>query len=205
MIAGVILAGGRSRRMGGGDKSLLDLDGRPLIAHVAARLAPQVARLAISANGNPARFDDFSLPVIADAVGAGQGPLAGVLCAMRWALAGSPPASHVITVPADTPFVPRDLVDRLSAAATGERDIIFARSAGRDHPVIALWPVALANELEAALKSGSGSNHGPSVGGWIRRHGGKPREFGLSPSGGDPFFNINTPAHLEAAGRRTAG
>ena len=115
---GVILAGGLASRMGGGDKALLDLAGRPLLAHVIDRLAPQVGAMALNANGDPSRFSDWGLPVIADSVEEYPGPLAGVLAGMDWAAGQG--ATHIVTAAADTPFFPRDLVTRLVAVAERE-------------------------------------------------------------------------------------
>jgi molybdopterin-guanine dinucleotide biosynthesis protein A len=206
-IAGVVLAGGLSRRMfasagGTGDKALLALDGGTLIGHVVARLAPQVARIVINANGDPARFAALGLPVVADTVAGFVGPLAGVLAGMRWA-AGEAGAAHVATVSADAPFLPPDLVARLAAAVAGEpRAIALARSDGGFHPVIGLWPVALADDLEAALGAGV-----RKVLDWTCRHVMRAVDFAPVVIGGarvDPFFNANTPEELDEARRLLA-
>ncbi|MEQ1614405.1 MAG: molybdenum cofactor guanylyltransferase MobA, partial [Hyphomicrobiaceae bacterium] len=157
-ITGVLLAGGQSRRMfpdadGGGDKCLRDLAGRPMLAHMIERLGPQVNRLVLNANGDPARFAAFGLPVAADTVDGFVGPLAGTLAGMRWSLVHAPSTSHIATVSTDAPFIPADLVARLWAGiATEPGRIAIARSAGELHPVIGLWPVALADDLERALR-----------------------------------------------------
>jgi molybdopterin-guanine dinucleotide biosynthesis protein A len=204
---GVLLAGGQSRRMfaeatGQGDKGLLDLGGRPMISHVIERLAPQVASLVVNANGDPARFELFGLPVVADTLGGYVGPLAGVLAGLRWAVANRPGARYVVTVSTDAPFLPRDLVRRLAGALDGaphgER-IALARSGGHLHPVIGLWPVALADDLETALRDGV-----RKVLAWTDRHGTLGVDFAdeiVSGHAVDPFFNANTPAELEEARR----
>src|SRR3974390_2221111 len=154
-ITGVILAGGRSRRMGGGDKGLLDLGGKPMLAHVIDRLAPQVGRIIINPNGEPQRFAAWSLPVVPDTVSGFAGPLAGVLAGMRWSLANAPEARFIVTAAGDAPLLPRDLARRLRAALEpGTAVIALAQSLGELHPVIGLWPVALADDLEAQLTAG---------------------------------------------------
>ena len=194
-VTGVILAGGQSRRMGGGDKGLLQLAGKPMLAHVIARLAPQVARLAINANGDPARFAAFGLPVVADTVAGFVGPLAGVLAGMRWAAANTPAMRWIVTAAGDAPLLPTDLVERMLAAVAGRPSAIaLAQSGGELHPVIGLWPVALADDLEAQLAGGV-----RKVLHWTDRHGTLPVPFPMARIGGvdiDPFFNANTPEEL---------
>jgi molybdenum cofactor guanylyltransferase len=194
-VTGVILAGGQSRRMGGGDKGLLDLGGKPMLAHVIERLAPQVGRMAVNANGDPARFAAFGLPVIADTIPDFAGPLAGVLAGMRWSRANAPAARWIATAAGDAPLLPRDLVARCIEALEGRPGAIgLAQSAGELHPVIGLWPVALADDLEAQLAAGV-----RKVLAWTDRHGTVPVPFPFIPVGGvdlDPFFNANTPEEL---------
>lgn len=185
-IAGIVLAGGQSRRMGGGDKGLLDLGGRPVIAHVIERLG--CAR-AISANGDPARFARFGLPVLADSVPGWPGPLAGVLAGMDWAAGQG--IARILTAAADTPFFPRDLAARLAAA---KAPVVMATDGG-DHPAFAMWDVALRDDLRAALHSGTRRMRD-----WMDARGALRVEI----PGEDPFFNINTPADLDAARRRLA-
>ena len=200
-ITGVLLAGGLSRRMfegnaSGGDKGLLDIAGQSMLGHVIGRLAPQAGRLVINANGDPARFRAFNLPVAADTVTGHPGPLAGVLAGMRWSLEHAPQATHIATVSTDAPFVPLDLVARLAAGLTSAQ-IALAASGGELHPVIGLWPVALADDLEAALNSGT-----RKVLAWTDRHGTTSVAFDFLNLGGekvDPFFNANTPAELAQA------
>ncbi|MGH7075571.1 MAG: molybdenum cofactor guanylyltransferase MobA [Stellaceae bacterium] len=190
---GIILAGGRARRLGGQDKSLLPLGGRPLLAHVIDRAKPQVAALALSANGDPARFADFGLPVLADAVPGFAGPLAGILAALDWA-AARPGIACVASFACDTPFFPRDLVARLAAARGREHAAIAsAAAAGRVHPVFALWPV----EQRAALRRALEEEGLRKVDAWTARHPFARVEFPALPI--DPFFNINTSADLARA------
>jgi molybdenum cofactor guanylyltransferase len=194
-VTGVILAGGQSRRMGGGDKGLLDLAGKPMLAHVIERLSPQVGRLVINANGDPSRFSAFRLPVAADTVPDFAGPLAGVLAGMRWSRANAPAARWIATAAGDAPLLPRDLVARCIKALEGRPEAIaLAQSAGELHPVIGLWPIALADDLETQLAAGV-----RKVLAWTDRHGTVPVPFPFVPVGGvdlDPFFNANTRGEL---------
>jgi molybdopterin-guanine dinucleotide biosynthesis protein A len=194
-VIGVILAGGLSRRMGGGDKGLLEIAGKPMLEHVIDRLRPQVGRMLINANGDPVRFAGFGLPVAADTVAGFAGPLAGVLAGLRWAAANAPGTRAIATVSSDAPLVPVDLVARLAAAVEGRGNAIaLAVSGGELHPVIGLWPVALADDLEAQLAAGL-----RKVLHWTDRHGTVAVEFAFVDIGGrkvDPFFNANTPEEL---------
>lgn len=182
---GVILAGGQASRMGGGDKGLRAFRGGTLLGAVIARLSPQVADLALNAGGDPARFAAFGLPVIPDPVADQPGPLAGVLAAMDWA-AGQGVAT-VVTVPCDTPFLPGDLVPRLLLAGNG--GLAIAASGGRLHPTVALWPVALRDDLRATLARGE-----RKVRVFADRHGAALADFPLTTP--DSFANANTPADL---------
>lgn len=197
-IAGVLLAGGQSRRMGGGDKGLREVSGRPMLAHVKDRFAPQVGSLVLNANGDPARFQEFGLPVVPDPIEGHVGPLAGVLAGLCWAARNVPDATHVATASTDAPLIPRDLVARLaSALADAPEKIALARSGGHLHPVIGLWPVALADDLETALRDGV-----RKVLHWTDRHGTLGVDFPFVRIGDedvDPFFNANTPEELQAA------
>lgn len=195
-VTGVILAGGQSRRMGGGDKGLLQLGAKSMLAHVIERLAPQVGAMVINANGPPQRFAPFGLPVVPDTVGGFVGPLAGVLAGMRWSLAHAPEARWIATAAGDAPLLPRDLIERLMTAAEARPGAIaLAQSNGELHPVIGLWPVALAADLEEQLSAGV-----RKVLHWTDRHGTLPVPFASARIGGldiDPFFNANTPQELD--------
>ena len=184
---GVLLAGGLATRMGGGDKGLVRLAGEPLLAHIVRRVRPQVAALALNANGDPARFAEFGLPVLADTVPGHPGPLAGVLAGMIWTKAQG--ARQVFTVPTDAPFLPRDLVARLAAAAA---PVAVATSGDWTHPTVALWSVELAATLESALRAGT-----RKVMDFQAAHGAVAVDWPMQPY--DPFFNVNTPAEVAAA------
>lgn len=190
-LLGLILAGGAGRRMGGADKALLMLAGRPLLAHVQARLGPQVAGLALSANGPAARFGGLGLPVLPDPPGhGGDGPLAGILAGLDWA--ADQGAQALLTCPVDTPFVPTDLGARLAQArARGSAQPAVAESGGRMHPGCALWPVGLRGALRAELAGGA-----RRLGRFASDHGAQRVAFAGTP---DPFFNINTPEDLARA------
>jgi molybdenum cofactor guanylyltransferase len=197
---GVLLSGGQSRRMGGGDKALRDLGGRPMLAHVIERLRPQVGPMVINANGDPTRFAAFGLPVAADTIDGFVGPLAGVLAGMLWAKANAPDARWIATVSTDAPFLPKNLVARLADAVSNQPNAIaVAQSGGEVHPVIGLWPVAHAIDLERALRDGV-----RKVLAWTDRHGTVPVDFPFQTIAGssvDPFFNANHPDELEEARR----
>jgi molybdopterin-guanine dinucleotide biosynthesis protein A len=190
--AGILLAGGLATRMGGGDKSLKLLGGRPILAHVIERLRPQVAALALNANGDPARLAAWNLPVVPDVIADFPGPLAGIHAGMDWARAHHPEIADIVSIPTDTPFLPADLVERL-LAARGQADIAVAASEGQPHPVVALWPVRLADELHR-LVAREGVRR---VTDFARRHRVAYADFPVGPI--DPFLNINRPADLERA------
>lgn len=190
-LPGLILAGGRATRMGGGDKWALQLGGQSLMGRVIARLTPQCSALAINTNGDAGRMSPFGQPVIADTLPGFPGPLAGVLAGLDWAAAQG--ASALVTVAADTPFFPADLVARLCEAG----DFALAASPDqtgvlRSHPTFGLWPVALRDALHAALTSGQ-----RGVGRWAQSQGAVQVAFVSQPF--DPFFNINTPGDLALA------
>jgi molybdopterin-guanine dinucleotide biosynthesis protein A len=192
----VILAGGRATRMGGADKGLLPFAGGTLLGRMLDRLDGQGARIAINANGDPGRYAGFGLPVIPDSIAGQPGPLAGILTGMEWAEETVLEATGIVTVPADTPFIPRDLVARLIAAR--ERDaaqIAVAQSAGRRHPVAALWPLRLQGALRRAITRDGARR----VDGWAALHRIAPVEFAADPV--DPFFNVNFPEDLAEAER----
>lgn len=190
-VAGLILAGGEGRRMGGRDKALVDLAGRPLLAHVRDRFAPQVGPLAVSANGDPARLAGFGLPVLADET-PGLGPLSGVLAGLDWARAAG--ADRLATVAVDTPFLPADLVARLAAAA-GPGQVALAATARGPHPTCALWPVSAAPALAAALAGGRRSLRGAA---------GALGVIEVAFADEAAFVNLNTAEDLAAAAARIA-
>ena len=189
----VVLAGGLARRMGGGDKPLRTLGGRPLLAHVLERVAPQVAAVVLNANGDPVRFAAYGLPVVPDGLPDHPGPLAGVLAALDWAAEARPDLPWVLSVPGDCPFLPHDLAARLHAAreAAGV-PLACARSGGQAHPPVGLWPVALREELRAALLAGE-----RRIDRWTARFGCAHADWPAGPV--DPFFNANAPEDLAEA------
>lgn len=195
-VAGVILAGGQSTRMGGGDKSLLELCGKTILARVIDRLAPQVELLALNANGNPERFAEYGLPVIADSVEGYAGPLAGVLAGMDWAYEQG--ADFIVTAAADTPFFPDNLLVALQMAHESEK-VPLAMAMTPDperkfsrHPTFGLWSVDLREDLRAALADGV-----RKVVQWTEPHGCAKIVFNFE--GVDPFFNVNTPEDMKKA------
>ncbi|WP_417721825.1 molybdenum cofactor guanylyltransferase MobA [Salipiger sp.] len=202
---GVILAGGLATRMGGGDKALLSLGGRTLLSRVVERIDPQVAALALNANGDPARFAGYGLPVLPDTLPGFPGPLAGVLAGLDWAAEQG--ADSIVTVAADTPFFPCDLVPQLLLAAEGRPHLLALAATPRDgaalksggrvnrHPTFGLWPVALRHDLRAALEDGL-----RKVVLWTDGHGAGEALFPVLTF--DPFFNVNTPEDLAQAEAR---
>jgi molybdopterin-guanine dinucleotide biosynthesis protein A len=188
---GVILAGGLARRMGGGDKPLRAVGGVPILDRVIAALRPQCAALILNANGDPARFAAWGLPVVADDVPDHPGPLAGILAALDHAAAQG--ATDVLSAPGDSPFLPPDLAARLDAARrSAGTPLACAASGGFTHPPIGLWPVALRHELRAALLAGE-----RKIDRWTARFGCASAEWPTAPR--DPFFNANTPEELAEA------
>jgi molybdopterin-guanine dinucleotide biosynthesis protein A len=191
----VVLAGGLARRMGGGDKPLRTIGGRPLLDHLLDRLRPQVPAIVLNANGDPARFAAYGLPVIADTLPDHPGPLAGILAALEHAAAQHPDLPWVISVTGDAPFVPPDLVARLHAAREeAGTPLACASSAGRTHPPIGLWPVALRGALREALLAGE-----RKIDRWTARFGCAEADWPIAPF--DPFFNANAPEDLAEAER----
>lgn len=189
-ITGVILAGGRGSRFGGADKGLVTLHGRPLVEYIIDALRPQVGGLLISANRNRDRYAAYGYPVIADITGDYDGPLAGMLSAMRRA-----DTPYIVTVPCDAPSIPADLAGRLAAALAGGRAAAAAVSLhGRLQPVFALMHCGLANDLEQYLAQGE-----RATGAWLRRQRALPVDFSDVAAA---FVNINTPQELQAACRR---
>jgi molybdopterin-guanine dinucleotide biosynthesis protein A len=199
-VAGVILAGGLSRRMGGGDKSLRTLNGKPLILHVIERLGGQAGPMALNSNGDASRFSHFGLPVIPDATTDFAGPLAGVLAGLRWAAEAAPHVRFIVSAACDTPFFPANLVEKLLASTRGTYPCIaLAASGGNAHPVFGLWPLELADDLALSLEAGT-----RKVLDWTDRHPHFVVEFGFANFGEtrvDPFFNANTPEDLAEAER----
>jgi molybdopterin-guanine dinucleotide biosynthesis protein A len=192
--AGVLLAGGVASRMGGGDKSLRMLAGQPILSHVIAHIKPQVPALVFNANGDPARFSEWGLPVAADAIPDYPGPLAGIHAGMRWVQDHHPEIADIVSIPTDTPFLPMDLIERLQAAREAEgAEIAMASSGGQVHPVVALWPVRLAAELYR-LVTEDGLR---KVTDFARRYTVAYADFPVT--GIDPFFNVNRPGDLERA------
>ena len=198
-VAGVLLAGGLSRRMGGGDKCLRPLGGKTILAHVIERAQPQVARLVLNANGDPARFAEVALPVAADVVEGYAGPLAGVLTGLEWAAANASGATWVASFACDAPFLPSDLVARMLAAIESEgAEMACAASHGRSHPVFGLWPLRLQDELRHAMLE----EEIRKVDIWTARYRLATVDFPDIELNGrtvDPFFNTNRPEDLEEA------
>ena len=197
-VLGVLLAGGKSSRMGGGDKCLLPLAGAPMLTHVLERLRPQVSELILNANGDPTRFAAFGLPIIEDRLGDHAGPLAGIHAGLEWAIANRPESRFVITAATDTPLFPTNLVaEFLVSLAGGEPRLLVARSEEGVHPIFGLWPVSLVPELERSLSNGM-----RKVQAWVREHQAKEIFFPRMEIGGrsiDPFFNLNRPEDLAEA------
>jgi molybdopterin-guanine dinucleotide biosynthesis protein A len=196
---GVLLAGGLARRMGGGDKPMRQIGGRTILARVIARLEPQCGELILNANGDPARFSSFGLPVLADNVENFPGPLAGILAALDWAAANRPEISWVLSAAADCPFLPRDLVARLHRARIDENaQLAVAASGGQSHPVIGLWSVALREDLRHALVV----EDIRKIDRWTARYRLATVEWPVAPL--DPFFNANTMDDIAEAERLAA-
>ena len=194
----MLLAGGSARRMGGGDKCLRSLGGRPLLAHVMESMAPQVEELILNANGDGDRFEPFGLAVVSDSFPCLAGPLAGILAGMEWLQVHRPGVDLMVSVPADGPFVPGDLVSRL-LAGKGAARIACARSGGRSHPPIALWDVTLAEDLRRAMED----EEMRKIDRWTARYPIFHADWPNEPF--DPFFNVNQPDNLAEAGQIIAG
>ena len=195
-IPGVLLAGGLARRMGGGDKPMRQIGGKTILERVIARLKPQCGELILNANGDPARFASFGLPVIADTVENFPGPLAGILAALDWAAANRPGVSLLLSAAADCPFLPRDLVSRLYQALVKDNaQLAVAASDGQSHPVIGLWSVALRGELRHALVQ----EDVRKIDRWTARYKLATVTWPTQPL--DPFFNANTTDDIAEAER----
>jgi molybdopterin-guanine dinucleotide biosynthesis protein A len=196
---GLVLAGGLARRMGGGDKPRIKIGGVTILARVLERLKPQCARVILNANGDPTRFADTGLPVIADDVPGFAGPLAGILAGLDWAAAHMPETAYVVSVPGDCPFLPRDLVGRLhQASEMAGVPLACARSGEWRHPVVGLWPVTLRGDLRHALVR----EDLRKIELWTARHGVAVADWPVAPV--DPFFNVNTPEDAAVAERIAA-
>lgn len=194
-ILGVILAGGRSQRFGGGDKTLAEIDGRPILSRVIARFRPQVGRLILSVNGDAQRFAGFDIETITDGESPESGPLSGILAAMDWAREHDPGTRLIATVSGDVPFLPPDLVQRLDA--TRKEGVAIAESAGRRHPTIAIWPTTVRQSIADALARGA-----RGVDRLATDLDAVAVSFPMGDSSGmeiDPFFNVNTRDDLETA------
>lgn len=195
-IAGVLLAGGQARRMGGGDKPMRELGGRPILDRIIERVGPTVAPLILNANGELSRFADYDLPVVPDVVEGFAGPLAGILTGLEWVAANAPECDWLVSYATDAPFVPVDLAERLMQGVEEEgADIGCAMSAGRTHPVFGLWPLRLREELRHALVD----EDERKIDAWTARYKVAHVEFPAEPI--DPFFNVNRPENLEEAER----
>jgi len=195
-VYGLILAGGKARRMGGGDKALMKLAGRPLLQHAIERARPQVRDLIINANGDGARFDAFGLPVVPDVIDGYAGPLAGVLTGLEWVAENAPDCSWLATFATDAPFFPDDMVERMLECIEREKaDMACAIRNGRTHPVFALWPLALKDDLRRAMVD----EDMRKVDQWTSRYHIVHVEFADATRGMDPFFNINVAEQLAEA------
>ncbi len=196
---GVLLAGGLARRMGGGDKPMRQIGGRTILDRVIARLQPQCDGLILNANGDPARFAAFGLPVIADTVEDFPGPLAGILAALDWAAAHRPDVTWILSAAGDCPFLPRDLVARLHRArAEQDAQLAVASSGGQTHPVIGLWHVGLREDLRHALVV----EEMRKIDRWTARYKLATVDWPTEPL--DPFFNANTVEDIADAKRLAA-
>ena len=185
---GIILAGGLARRMGGGDKARIRIGNATILERVLSRLAPQCIRVIINANGDPARFADTGLAVVADGVPDFAGPLAGILAGLDWTAANASGCEWLASAPGDCPFLPKDLVARLhEARAAAGVPLACARSGEWRHPVAGLWPVSLREDLRhALLREGL-----RKIELWTERHSVAIANWADTPV--DPFFNVNTP------------
>jgi molybdopterin-guanine dinucleotide biosynthesis protein A len=185
--------------MGGGDKPMRQIGGRTILDRVIARLQPQCSEMVLNANGDPARFASFGLPVIADTVADFPGPLAGILAALDWAAAHRPGVAFMLSAAADCPFLPRDLVARLDQArADQDAQLAVAASGGQSHPVIGLWSISLRDELRQALVVEGVRK----IDRWTARYKLATVSWPTEPL--DPFFNANTIDDIAEADRLAA-
>jgi molybdenum cofactor guanylyltransferase len=193
---GLVLAGGLARRMGGVDKALIVIGGATILDRVLGVLRAACAEIVVNANGNPARFARYGLPVIPDSVPDFAGPLAGILAGLDWAAVNRPDLAWVASVPGDCPFMPDDLIMRLHEARQNAGvPLACARSGDWRHPVVGLWPVALREDLRHALVE-EGLR---KIEAWTARHGVAIAHWPAKPV--DPFFNVNTPEDTAEAER----
>ena len=191
---GLVLAGGQARRMGGGDKASLKVDGKTILERVLARLNPYCAPIILNANGDPARFSRYGLAVVADSIPDFAGPLAGILAGLDWAAKHAPKIEWLASVPGDCPFLPKDLMPRLHAARIAEKKpLACARSGEWRPPGVGLWAVALRDDLRRGLTV-EGLH---KIEAWTGRHGVALAAWPDQPV--DPFFNVNTPEDLAKA------
>ena len=198
-VVGVLLAGGQSRRMGGGDKCLRTLGGKTLLSHVIDRAQPQVGSLILNANGDPSRFAKFDLTVVTDVFAGFHGPLAGVLTGMEWTMTHVPDANWIATFATDAPFFPSDLVVKLATGIeSGKAQLACAKSGDRTHPVFGLWPLTLVDDLRTALVD----EELRKIDAWTARYSLVEVPFPTDPF--DPFFNLNRPEDLAEAERLVA-
>lgn len=197
-MVGVVLAGGLSRRMGGGDKCMIPIAGKPMLRHAIERLTPQVGEVVINANGDPGRFSAFELSVVPDTIEGFAGPLAGVLAGLLWARQNRPHATHVVSAAGDTPFFPKHLAERFADAAASEvPTIALAESGGKVHPVFGVWPIALADDLDHWLRTAETRKVLVFVDLFASVR--VPFDGTPTPGGLDPFFNANSPEDIETA------
>jgi len=196
---GVVLAGGRARRMGGADKAQIEIGGATILQRVLERLRPQCSRVMLNTNADPERFAETGLPVVADSVADFAGPLAGILAALDWMAEHAPQSEWLLSVPSDCPFLPHDLAARLHQARieAGAR-LACASSGERRHPVIALWPLKLREDLRRALTVEGVRK----VDEWTANYTVGIAEWPVTPI--DPFFNVNTPEQADEARRLAA-
>jgi molybdopterin-guanine dinucleotide biosynthesis protein A len=188
---GVILAGGLARRMGGGDKPMREIAGKPILTHVIERISPQCDALILNANGDAARFAKFQMPIVADSIEGFAGPLAGILAGLDWAAHNQPDAEWLVSVAGDCPFLPRDLVARFHAARIDKKtELVVAQSGDQSHPVIGLWKIALRDELRHALIE----EDLRKIDKWTARYALTHVAWPSEPY--DPFFNANAPEDL---------
>ena len=193
-IVGVLLAGGKSRRMGGGDKCLLQLGGKTILQHAIDRATPQVGNLILNINGDPDRFSHYNLNIVSDDIGNFAGPLAGVLTGMHWVKENHPECKWIVTFPTDTPFFPIDLASKLyDAVSNNKAELACAASGGRHHPVFGIWPV----NLFAALKVAMEDDGIRKIDDWTSNYNLEVVKFEFTKI--DPFFNINRPEELQYA------